>query len=91
MNKSDLIAAIASDTSLSRADASRAIDSMFKRVTSVLQRGDEVRILGFGKFSVVNRNAKVGRDPRTGATLHIPASRQPKFKAGKELKQSVNT
>lgn len=90
MNKNDLVAAVSSDTGLSKADASKAVDGVFNTVASALRRGDDVRLVGFGTFSVVNRKASVGRNPRTGATIQIPASRQPKFKAGKGLKQTVN-
>lgn len=91
MNKNDLVAAVSSETGLSKADAAKAVDGVFNTVASALRRGDDVRLVGFGTFSVVNRKASVGRNPRTGATIQIPASRQPKFKAGKGLKQSVNS
>ncbi len=90
MNKNDLVAAVSSDTGLSKADAAKAVDGVFNTVTGALRSGDDVRLVGFGTFSVVNRKASVGRNPRTGATIQIPASKQPKFKAGKGLKQSVN-
>jgi DNA-binding protein HU-beta len=91
VNKNDLVAAVSSETGLSKADAAKAVDGVFNTVASALRRGDDVRLVGFGTFSVVNRKASVGRNPRTGATIQIPASRQPKFKAGKGLKQSVNS
>lgn len=90
MNKNDLVAAVATNTGLSKADAAKAVDGIFDTVTGALKRGDDVRLVGFGTFSVVNRKASVGRNPRTGARIQIPASRQPKFKAGKGLKDSVN-
>ncbi len=90
MNKNDLVAAVAEGSGLSKADAGRAVDSVFQSITSALRRGTAVRLVGFGTFSVVNRAASEGRNPRTGERIHIPASRQPKFKAGKGLKQSVN-
>jgi DNA-binding protein HU-beta len=90
VNKNDLVAAVSSDTGLSKADAAKAVDGVFNTVTGALRSGDDVRLVGFGTFSVVNRKASVGRNPRTGATIQIPASKQPKFKAGKGLKQSVN-
>ena len=90
MNKNDLVAAVSSDTGLSKADAAKAVDGVFNTVAGALRNGDDVRLVGFGTFSVVNRKASVGRNPRTGATIQIPASKQPKFKAGKGLKQSVN-
>ncbi len=90
MNKNDLVAAVAEGSGLSKADAGRAVDSVFQSITSALQDGTDVRLVGFGTFSVVNRAASEGRNPRTGEKIQIPASRQPKFKAGKGLKQSVN-
>ncbi len=90
MNKNDLVAAVAEDSGLSKADAGRAVDSVIQSITSALRRGTAVRLVGFGTFSVVNRAASEGRNPRTGEKIQIPASRQPKFKAGKGLKQSVN-
>lgn len=91
MNKNDLVAAVALNTGLSKADAAKAVDGVFSTVTGALQQGEDVRLVGFGTFSVVNRKASMGRNPRTGEPIRIPASRQPKFKAGKGLKQSVNS
>ncbi len=90
MNKNDLVAAVAEDSGLSKADAGRAVDSVFQSIASALKSGTDVRLVGFGTFSVVNRAASEGRNPRTGEKIQIPASRQPKFKAGKALKQSIN-
>ncbi len=90
MNKNDLVAAVADGSGLSKADSGRAVDSVFQSITSALRRGTDVRLVGFGTFSVVNRAASEGRNPRTGEKIRIPASRQPKFKAGKGLKQAVN-
>lgn len=90
MNKNELIASVADNSGLSKADATRAIDALLDGITGALKRGDEVRIAGFGIFSVASRPASEGRNPRTGAKIQIPASRQPKFKAGKGLKDSVN-
>ncbi len=90
MNKNDLVAAVASNSGLSKADAAKAVDGVFNSVTGALRRGDDVRLIGFGTFSVVDRKASVGRNPRTGERIQIPAARRPKFKAGKNLKQSVN-
>lgn len=90
MNKNDLVAAVAAGSGLSKADAGRAVDSVFQNITSALKRGTDVRLVGFGTFSVVNRAASEGRNPRTGERIRIPASKQPKFKAGKGLKQSIN-
>ncbi len=90
MNKNDLIAAVADNTDLSRGDATKAVDAVFDLITNCLQKGDEVRLVGFGTFSVSQRKATQGRNPRTGETIQIPASKQPKFKAGKGLKDAVN-
>ena len=90
MNKNDLVAAVASNTGLSKADAAKAVDGVFKSMTGALRRGDDVRLVGFGTFSVVDRKASIGRNPRTGERIQIPAARRPKFKSGKNLKQSVN-
>ena len=90
MNKSTLIAAVAASSGLSLAEATKATESVFGAITQALQRGDEVRLVGFGSFSVANRAARQGRNPRTGATIWIAASKQPKFKAGKALKSALN-
>ena len=90
MNKNDLIAAVADDTSLTKADAAKAVDSVFDTVVGSLKSGTEVRLVGFGTFSVADRAASEGRNPRTGEKIQIPASKQPKFKAGKGLKDAVN-
>ena len=90
MNKNDLVASVADDSGLSKSDATRAVDSVFDSITKALKKGSEVRLVGFGTFSVSNRKASVGRNPRTGEQIQIPASKQPKFKAGKGLKDSVN-
>lgn len=90
MNKNDLIAAVSSNTGLSKTDATRAVDEVFDVITKSLKSGDEVRLVGFGTFNVTNRAATQGRNPRTGETIQIPASKQPKFRAGKGLKDAVN-
>jgi len=90
VNKNDLIANVADDTGLSKAEATRAVDSVFDSITKSLTGGTEVRLVGFGTFSVVQRKASQGRNPRTGEKIQIPASIQPKFKAGKALKEAVN-
>ena len=90
MNKNDLIANVADDAGLSKADATKAVDSVFDTITAALKKGGDVRLVGFGTFSVVKRKASQGRNPRTGEPINIPASNQPKFKAGKGLKDSVN-
>ena len=90
MNKNDLVASVASDAGLSKADAAKAVDGVFDAITSSLKGGTEVRLVGFGTFSVSRRQATTGRNPRTGETIQIAASNQPKFKAGKGLKDAVN-
>lgn len=90
MNKNELIAQVADVTNLSKADATRAVDGVFDVITESLKGGDEVRLVGFGTFSVTQRAATEGRNPRTGEPIQIPASKQPKFKAGKALKDAVN-
>ena len=90
VNKNELISAVASRAEMSKADATKAVDGVFDSITNSLSSGGEVRIVGFGTFSVANRKATTGRNPRTGESIQIPASRQPKFKAGKALKESVN-
>ena len=90
MNKNDLVSAVADNAGMSKADATKAVDGIFDAVMGELKSGGEVRIVGFGTFSVANRKATTGRNPRTGEAIQIPASRQPKFKAGKGLKDMVN-
>ncbi|MGJ3258817.1 MAG: HU family DNA-binding protein [Rhodospirillales bacterium] len=90
MNKNDLVAAVSDSAGLTKADAAKAVDAVFDNISSALKGGSEVRLVGFGTFSVVNRKATTGRNPRTGETIQIPASKQPKFKAGKGLKDAVN-
>jgi DNA-binding protein HU-beta len=90
MNKNDLISAVADSSGLSRGDATKAVEGVFEAVTGALKKGDEVRMVGFGTFSVAKRKASTGRNPRTGEPMQIKASNQPKFKAGKGLKDAVN-
>ena len=90
MNKNELIANVADAAGLSKADATKAVDAVFNGITGALKKGGEVRLVGFGTFSVAQRAASQGRNPRTGAPINIPASKQPKFKAGKQLKDAVN-
>ena len=91
MNKNDLISSVAESSGLTKADAGRAVDGVFESIASALASGDDVRIVGFGSFSVANRAASTGRNPRTGEEIQIPASKQPKFKAGAPLKSAVNS
>ncbi len=90
MNKNDLISAVAETSGLTRSDASRAVESVFETISVALAKGDEVRLVNFGTFSVAKRKASTGRNPRTGEPMSIKASTQPKFKAGKALKDGVN-
>jgi len=90
MNKSDLIDAIAANSGLSKADAGRALDGFTGAVTKALKKGGTVSLVGFGTFSVKKRGARTGRNPRTGETIKIKASKNPSFKAGKALKDAVN-
>jgi len=90
VNKNELIADVAARSGLSKADAAKAVDGIVGSIESALKAGDEVRIVGFGTFSVSARAATTGRNPRTGEMISIPASKQPKFKAGAPLKQAVN-
>src|SRR4051812_11898298 len=89
MNKQELIGNVAENTGLSRSDASRAVEGVFDAITAALKRGDEVRLVGFGTFCTSRRKASTGRNPRTGEPMQIKESTQPKFKAGKGLKDSV--
>lgn len=90
MNKGDLAAAVASRANMSKAAAGEAVDAVFDSITDSLSSGTEVRILGFGNFSVSHRAASMGRNPQTGQPMQIRASNQAKFKAGKGLKDAVN-
>lgn len=90
MNKNELISAVAANSELSKNDAAKAVDGVFEAITSSLKSGEEVRLVGFGTFSVSKRAATTGRNPRTGEAIQIKASNQPKFKAGKALKGAVN-
>lgn len=90
MNKNELIGAVAEASGLTRNDATKAVEGVFDAITAALKAGDEVRLVGFGTFSVAKRKASTGRNPRTGEPLSIAASAQPKFKAGKVLKDAVN-
>ncbi|HEY6336254.1 MAG TPA: HU family DNA-binding protein [Alphaproteobacteria bacterium] len=90
MNKNDLVAAVAASTGLSKSDATKAVDAVFDSITASLKKMQEVRLVGFGTFSVGRRAASQGRNPRTGEPIKIPASKRPKFAAGKGLKEAVN-
>ena len=90
MNKNDLVAQVADVAGLSKTDASKAIDAVFDSIADAMKKGDEVRLVGFGTFAVAERAASEGRNPRTGEKITIPASKQPKFKPGKNLKDALN-
>ena len=90
MNKNDLISDVSANSGLSKADTAKAVDAVFSSISSALSGGGEVRLVGFGTFSVPNRRASEGRNPRTGDKIQIPASKLPKFRAGKGLKKMVN-
>jgi DNA-binding protein HU-beta len=91
VNKAELVAEVAKDTELPKDKAERAVDATFKQIERALRGGDTVRIVGFGNFQVAQRKASTGRNPRTGAEVQIPASRVPKFRAGKALKEACNS
>ncbi len=90
MNKNELIGAVASSAGISKTQASDAVEAVFSSISGELSSGGEVRLVGFGTFMVANRKATTGRNPRTGEAIQIAASKQPKFRPGKGLKESVN-
>ena len=90
VNKNDLVASVADVSGLSKGDATKAVDAVFDSITASLKSGTEVRLVGFGTFTVSKRAATTGRNPRTGEESKIPASKQAKFKAGKGLKDAIN-
>lgn len=90
MNKTELIAAVAESAELSRKDAEKAVKAFTDTVAAQLKKGDKVQIVGFGTFEVSERAAREGRNPHTGETMQIAASKAPKFKAGKALKDAIN-
>jgi DNA-binding protein HU-beta len=90
MNKADFVQAFADKIGSSQADAGKSVDALIAVISESLAKGDEVKLLGFGTFQVADRAATEGRHPRTGEKIAIAASRQPKFKAGAELKRAVS-
>ena len=90
MNKTDLIAAVAEKTGMTKKDAERVINATVETITETLVKGERVQISGFGNFEVKAREARVGRNPRTKETIQIPATRQPAFKASTALKGAVS-
>lgn len=89
MNKAELIASVAVKADISKADAGKVIDAMLEVVTKALKKKDKVSLVGFGTFVVREREARTGRNPKTGAPLKIKASKTPSFKAGKALKDAI--
>jgi len=90
VNKNDLVAQVAEAAGLSKNDATKAVDAVFEGIADAMKKGDEVRLVGFGTFAIAERAASEGRNPRTGEKIAIPASKQPKFKPGKNLKDALN-
>ena len=90
MNKQELIAAIAEKAELERDDAKKALTAFIEVVGDELKQGEKIQIIGFGTFEVSERAAREGRNPQTGEAMEIKASKNPKFKAGKALKDSLN-
>ena len=90
MNKTELTANVAEKAGLTKKDAEKAVNALFESVQGALIEGDRVQVIGFGTFEVKERAARMGRNPRTGQNIEIPASRNPVFKAGKALKDAVN-
>ncbi|MCB1385544.1 MAG: HU family DNA-binding protein [Nitratireductor sp.] len=91
MNKNELVASVAEKASLTKAQAAEAVDAVLDGITGTLASGGDVRLVGFGNFVVANRKATTARNPQTGATINVPASRAPRFKPGKALKDAVNS
>ena len=90
MNKSEFVEAVADNADIPKSTAQKAVDAMVNVIGDTLQQGDQVSLVGFGTFLTRKREARQGRNPRTGATINIAASRVPSFKAGKALKDTVN-
>ena len=90
MNKNELVSAVAKQAELSKKDAGLAVEAVFDTIAKALEKGDKVQLIGFGTFDVSERAARTGRNPQTGADMTIAASKAPKFKAGKALKDSIN-
>jgi len=90
MNKTELIAAVAEKSGLSKKDADKAVNAMLDTIVEILTRDEKVQIVGFGTFEVRSRSERQGRDPRTNNPITIPASKSPAFKAGKAFKDAVD-
>ena len=91
MNKNELVSVVADKAGLTKGQAGDAVDATLDAITGALKGGDEVRLLGFGNFVVANRKATTARNPQTGAIVNVPASKAPKFRPGKALKDAVNS
>lgn len=90
MNKTELVAAMAEKAELSKKDSEKALKAFTDVVAEELKKGEKIQLVGFGTFEVSDRAARTGKNPQTGAAIEIPASKAPKFKAGKALKETVN-
>jgi DNA-binding protein HU-beta len=90
VNRNELVDTVSGKTDMKKSDASKAVDAVFDAIAEALKGGDEVRLVGFGTFSVASRAASEGRNPRTGEKIQIAASKQAKFKPGKGLRDSLN-
>ena len=90
MNRNELVDSVAGKADLSKSSANKAVDAVFEAITGALKGGGEVRLVGFGTFSVARRAASEGRNPRTGEKIKIAASKQAKFKPGKRLRDELN-
>ena len=90
MNKTELVAALAEKAELSKKDSEKALKAFTEIVTEELKKGEKIQLVGFGTFEVSNRAARTGKNPQTGKAIDIPASKAPKFKAGKALKDTIN-
>ncbi|SFP19612.1 HU family DNA-binding protein [Salibacterium halotolerans] len=90
MNKTDLINAVSEQADISKKDASKAVDAVFDSITETLKKGDKIQLVGFGSFEVRERAARKGRNPQTGDEIEIPATKNPAFRPGKQLKDAVN-
>ena len=90
MNKTELVAEIAAKTGLTKVSSEKALKALIEAVSTELKKGGKIQLVGFGTFEVTERKARTGKNPQTGKAIKIPASKAPKFKAGKALKEAVN-
>ena len=89
MNKNELVNAVAAQSELTKQDAAKAVDALFKTISDTLSKEEKIQLIGFGTFEVRERAARIGRNPQTGEEMQIAASKVPAFKPGKELKEAV--